>query len=426
MSDAWLRIALVGAFPFPSPQGSQVFVGQMARRLAAAGHEVHLVTYGQADGPEPVMPGVQRHRAPRIPGDDSRRSGPNPAKPLLDLLLLRTLLAVVRRHAIDVVHAHNYEAAIVALAARRATGTPVVYHSHNLMGDELETYYRSPSARRLAGRVGMMLDRQVPRRADRCIALCDWSAARLREAGCEAGRLHVLPPAVEDEEPLASTASDRAAFGLQPTDFVVGYVGNLDAYQNLPLLFEAMRGLVARCVDDGLPAPRLLLASHAAAPLLEAEAAAAGLGAHLVTASLDGADAARRALAVSDVAALPRRLGSGYPVKLLNAMRAAKPVVTAGCGGKVIRDGVDGLVVADDDPVAMASALERCRRDRARSAALGIEARRTFLGHMAWETVLPRIEAVYVGLREPSCALPVAGAAVPAGRPRTGEGGDKA
>jgi glycosyltransferase involved in cell wall biosynthesis len=103
---------------------------------------------------------------------------------------------------------------------------------------------------------------------------------------------------------------------------------------------------------------------------------------------------------VSDVVALPRRLGSGYPVKLLNSMSAAKPVVSAGCGSKVLTHGVDAIVVGDDDPGALASALDLLRRDDARREALGRAARRTFLEERTWERVLPRIEEVYAGLRE--------------------------
>jgi glycosyltransferase involved in cell wall biosynthesis len=83
-------------------------------------------------------------------------------------------------------------------------------------------------------------------------------------------------------------------------------------------------------------------------------------------------------------------------------MSAAKAVVSAGCGAKVLRDGVDGVVVADDDPEALAGALERCRRQPDRCVALGQAARRTYLERLTWDVVLPRIEEVYAGLREPA------------------------
>ena len=395
-----VRVALVAACPFPSPQGSQVFVGQMAERLAARGHDVHLLTYGQ--GAEQSGRGYRHHRIARVPGDDSRRSGPNLAKPLLDAMLAAKLAAITREHGVEVVHAHNYEAAVAALAARARTGAPVVYHSHNLMGDELETYFDGTAAKALARMAGGLLDRTVPRLADHAIALCEWSAARLRAMGCRDTSLSVIPPAVDDEGPAVVTAGDREALGLRTDDFVVGYVGNFDAYQNLPLLLEAYARLVRHDEGQGGGRLRLLLAAHAIPGEWTSRIASAGLGDRVRLLEVAGHVEARRALAVSDVVGLPRRLGSGYPVKLLNSMSAAKAVIVAGCGSKVLRDGVDGLVVGDDDAEAFALAIDRCRREPAVRGALGEAARHTFLERLTWDRVLPPIEAVYAGLREPS------------------------
>ena len=370
----------------------------MAGRLAAAGHDVHLVTYGQ--GAEAGAGAYRHHRAPRLPGDDSNRSGPNLAKPILDAMLTAVLVRVVRRYAIDVVHAHNYEAAVAALVARRITSAPVVYHSHNLMGDELETYFRSPAARRAAMAVGRMLDRRVPPLADRTIALCDWSAERLRESGTRPERIYVIPPAVEDDGPLDIRPEDRAWLGVADDDFVVGYCGNLDAYQNLPLLLESI-AIAARSGQPG-PAVRLVVATHSDARALAGTREAAGLANTLRIHTVRGHDEARRALAACDILALPRRLGSGYPVKLLNYMSAAKAIVSAGCGSKILRNGVDGIVVADDDASAMAAAIDYCRRDPGKRRALGEAARQTFLERLTWDRVLPQLESVYEGLREPA------------------------
>jgi len=158
------RIAMVAACPFPSPQGSQIFVGQMCERLAARGHEVHLLTYGQ--GCQVSGRGYRHHRIRRLPGDDAIRSGPTMIKPVLDLLLVAALDRLVTEQHIELLHCHNYEAAVVGLAVRTRRRVPVVYHSHNLMGDELATYFHRPLTRVLAGAAGRFLDASVPSRAN--------------------------------------------------------------------------------------------------------------------------------------------------------------------------------------------------------------------------------------------------------------------
>jgi glycosyltransferase involved in cell wall biosynthesis len=76
-------------------------------------------------------------------------------------------------------------------------------------------------------------------------------------------------------------------------------------------------------------------------------------------------------------------------------MSLGVPVLSAGCGGKLLRDGVDAVVVADDDPVSMSQAALGLLKDPALRLRLGREARNRFLSSMSWEVVAPAIEAVY-------------------------------
>ncbi len=50
----------------------------------------------------------------------------------------------------DLIHAHSVEGLMAALWVRRQTHTPVLYHSHTLLGEELPTYYRPGPVRFLS------------------------------------------------------------------------------------------------------------------------------------------------------------------------------------------------------------------------------------------------------------------------------------
>jgi len=264
------RIAMVAACPFPSPQGSQVFVRQMSEQLVARGHEVHLFTYGQ--GEEVSGFGCVHHHIRRLPGDDASRSGPRPAKPFLDALLTRELVRVLGATPFDVMHCHNYEAAVVGAMARAWRRVPVVYHSHNLMGDELSTYFSSRAAKRTASFIGAVADRTVPRTCDQIIALCDYSAGVLGKAGVGRERLHVIPPAVTDEGAAGSPSDARRVLGLEGRATLwVGYCGNLDAYQALDTLLSAFVHVSRRDT-------RLLIATHRSEPALAEAVRQRGIG----------------------------------------------------------------------------------------------------------------------------------------------------
>jgi len=127
-----MRIALAIAGPYPALRGSQVLVRHLTSGLATRGHEIHVVSHGAlAD----------------------ERPGLHPGRLVRDLALILRLWRCVRREAVEIIHAHNYEAAIAGLLVARLTGRPLVYHGHNALAEELPTYFQSRLGRRPLFRV---------------------------------------------------------------------------------------------------------------------------------------------------------------------------------------------------------------------------------------------------------------------------------
>ena len=128
---------MVAACPFPVAQGSQVYIEQMCTALAKRGHQVHLVCYhfGTHEGKY----NFTVHRIPRITKYSRFRAGPSLQKPFLDLLLTIKLWQVIKKEKIDIIHAHNYEAPLAGFIVRTVTAVPVIFNSHNVLSDELDT-----------------------------------------------------------------------------------------------------------------------------------------------------------------------------------------------------------------------------------------------------------------------------------------------
>jgi glycosyltransferase involved in cell wall biosynthesis len=383
------RVAIVAACPFPTLQGSQLLVRRLAGGLLARGHEVVVVAY--AEGLEDALSGIPVQRILRIPGCRALRSGPRPAKLLLDVALFATLLKVLRRDGIELVHAHNYEAALIGLVASRLIGVPLIYHSHNALVEELPTYFRGRTVRRLARAVGALVDRVVPRRADHCIAICHELVDFLRARGVDERAIRVIAPGGSPEEFPTRTAAEVAAirarfgFGERP---ILLYTGNLDGYQNLELLLASIERVRAR-----VPAALLVLATHARPRELPAMLRDPRRGVRLIQA--DDFATIRDILQVADVALCPRHEWSGFPMKLLNYMAAGKPVVVSAGSAKAIRHGVNGWVVADRSPRAYARAIVDLLATPGLRAALGAAARRTVEDEYGWERILDQVETTY-------------------------------
>lgn len=107
--------------------------------------------------------------------------------------------------------------------------------------------------------------------------------------------------------------------------------------------------------------------------------------------------------ASAHIACLPSRGGEGLPRSLLEAAACGRPIVTTSTPGCVdfVRDGHDGLIVAPDDPDALAAALRTLARDEKMRRAFGASARaRVLMGYteahaadvaaQAWRNLLAR------------------------------------
>ena len=368
-----MRLALVGAFPFPVPQGSQLYARDQALALRAAGAEVTLFCYGTGSGPDPA--GLPLVRIPRALTPRRVRAGPSAGKPLADAALAALLVRAQRARPFDLAIAHNAEAALASLCARAATGLPVLYVAHTLLGLELSSY--APGLRRPAlDRVGRWLDRTLAARADGVLALCPEAAKTLgREAR---GSLAVIPPGCDPAPAPAPEEIARicARFGLEPGRFAL-YAGNLDGYQELAELAEAARRLA--------PLP-VVVATQ------QAEGAAPS---PLRTLRPLGFDEGRALAFGAAVAVLPRRIPGGFPIKLLNYMEAGRAIVAhASVAGALKHDREAWLLGPGATPADLAGAIGALASDPARAARLGSGARAALTARFAWPPLAERTLAL--------------------------------
>ena len=375
------RVAVVAACPFPSLRGSQVLVREMAEGLAQAGHAVHVVTYPTAQHLTPVQR-IAIHRVPKLPGLWTARPF-GWQKLVLDVLLTLLLWQIVRRERIDVIHAHNLEAPLVAYVVRWLTGVPVIYHAHNALADELPCYFGSAGTRYLARHVGGFCDRLLAGAADHVVAPSDRLAAYLA-ARSAAGRVTAIAPTatrVAAGEPPARR--DRAP--------VIMYGGNLDPYQHLECLLRGFARL--RAVE---PQARLVVVTHPVAhPKSRARVEALGQHPGVSVRVLNSFAAAIRELGGADVLVCPRASWSGFPIKVLNYMALGRPIVHARSSAHAIEDGVTGLLYDDGDVGALAKALLRIVRDAALAAQLGRQARAVAREQYGAARGLARLVSVY-------------------------------
>ncbi len=309
-----VRVAMLAACPFPTHQGTQVFIRHLATALADAGHEIHLVTYGYGEyhGEQNFM----HHPAANV--DCGLRSGMHWLKPAADVALLHTAWQVLEKYDCQVIHAHNVEALGVGVLLKQMLRRPVAYHCHNAMGAELPTYFAGRAARYMASMLGEQIDRYLPAQANAVITFDPDHKALHELYGIQEENIYVIPPGLDGQEIRNPVTADvrRMSEKLGPGPWVL-YAGNPDGYQNLSLLYEAFA-----IVQRHNATARLLIATQHAP-----DAFTPPRDLPVVVHQYHDIKELRVLFALAQVGVCPRILWTGAPIKVLNYLAAGLPVV---------------------------------------------------------------------------------------------------
>lgn len=256
--------------------------------------------------------------------------------------VLAALTRLLARQRYDVVHTHLIHASAIGLMAAKLARAPLA-----VMTRHYERYvwiYGTALDR--------MLQRTANRLADHVFAISEAVRRTLVEReGVSPARITTVPNGIDIQR--VRRLGIVATSAVSPAGITIGSVGSLERRKGHEYLMEALALLQTE------PPPRLLLVGDG--PLrTELERLALKLGVrHRVELTGYQADP-YRSLARMDIYAQPS-LEEGFGIAVIEAMALERPVVAADTGGlpEIVKDGVNGLLVAPRDPRALAQTLAR-------------------------------------------------------------------
>ena len=186
-------------------------------------------------------------------------------------------------------------------------------------------------------------------------------------------RIQVIRNGVAAPQPTTEgVAALTARIGAVPTQLRLATIASLTSKKGHDVLLRALallagRGLCVAAVFAGDGPERARLELIAAELKLRDSV-------HFLGAVSNPADV----LAAADVFVLPS-LVEGLPLALLEAMRAGKPIVATSVGGvpEAVTSGINGLLVAPADDLALADAIATLAASPRQRAELGDQARAT-------------------------------------------------
>jgi glycosyltransferase involved in cell wall biosynthesis len=357
-----MRILVIAPQPFYQERGTPIATRLLIEALQSAGHEVDVLTYHVGD--DPGLPGVRVFRAAAVPFVRDVPIGFSVRKLLCDLALGWRLLTLTRRHRYDVLHAVE-EAVFLSLLVRGVSR--VVYDMDSSLPEQLLGKYRS--LHRLDGLL-RRLERFAIARSDLVLAVCEDLAARVR-AYSTATPVDVLEDVSLLDEGGAGAVEDLRG-DLPANGALVLYVGNLEHYQGVDLMLDAIAALTA-------PTPLKVVAvggNPAAVAAYRARAAALGIGATVTFVGARPLKDLGAYLKQADVLVSPRCSGHNTPMKLYSYLAAGKAVLATRIRShtQVLTD--DCALLVEPTAPALAAGLEVLLHSPALREQLGLAARR--------------------------------------------------
>lgn len=227
-----MRILILAPHPFFQHRGTPIAVRFLIRALAQQGHEIDVLTYHE--GEDIDIPNCTVHRIPRVLGIRNVRPGFSIKKLICDVVLAWTCFGMLSKKRYDVVHAVE-ESGFIALVVKWLFKVPFVYDMDSSLPQQMMERF---AFLRLVKWPMEASERMVVRGSAGVVAVCK---ALEEVARSYDGRKPILR--LEDPS-LLSIDCDRGEHLdqlLDPKGPIAMYVGNLEPYQGVDLLFEGFR-----------------------------------------------------------------------------------------------------------------------------------------------------------------------------------------
>lgn len=224
-----------------------------------------------------------------------------------------------------------------------------------------------------------------------CIVGTQYQKDQLLRLGVSEGLVHVIPLGLAQLNQKHLPRKRAREYYSLPEGPLIGYLGHYSPIKGVPVLLSAFEQLVQR-----MPEARLALAWSGK-----------GEDAARVKRMMDKEPLRERVsqmgivdanvfLSALDVCVLPFVHSSfpHFPLVLLEAFAAGTPVITSDLGGlsEIVEDGTTGLLVAPDDPEALAAAMREILEDADLRNQISQNQKEAFETNFSIEAVFDRLE----------------------------------
>lgn len=379
------HVGVIAACPFLVDRGTPLRIHGLCRGLARRGHRVTVVSYHL--GRDVPDDNITVKRIPSLPFYQKTDAGPSPWKPLLDSLLLVRTYQVFKQNGVDIIIGSHIEGGFIAALLKKALHVPALFDAHGSFAGEMKAFgYLGESS--LLEQLYESIETFVLMSVDGTGTVSERLRTNFRRR-CPRTPANVVPNGVSLED-YGATTSVREEYNIPHDDFLITYAGNLQSYQGIDCLLEALADLDREDVH-------LLIVGGPDEGRYRKRARKLGIEARVTFTGRVQADRIPDFLSSSDLLVAPR-LGLNtqhqQASKLIQYMAAGKPILATDIPPHdVLVDGETGLLVEDDSPQALRDAVEKLLDDPDLRNRLGTSARDEAQAY-SWESVTGNLLAL--------------------------------
>jgi glycosyltransferase involved in cell wall biosynthesis len=300
-----------------------------------------------------------------------------------DFRLLRSIVRLIQRKRIDLIHSHLPDLNFYGCLARRLTGTKAIATYHGPV--ELSGVKEFKNAVKFWS---------VRHSADTVVVVCDHVGRMLVDIGFPAAKIVRIYNGIEPGQFNGGVGRGnlRRELGLSVETRLVGMVANIRRSKGYEHFIKA-----ARLVMHSVPHCRFVAVGEFDDEI--------GRGLIKLVRELDLEDRFHflgfrddipSVLTDLDIFVLSS-ISEGFPLVTLEAMAASKPVVVTRCGGpeEVVDDGRTGLLVPPASPEVLAARICELLLDPERAMVMGRNARASVLQTFSVDKMVRNYETLY-------------------------------
>jgi D-inositol-3-phosphate glycosyltransferase len=401
------RIALIsehatplGIFGGVDSGGQNVYVGQLAKHLAAIGYSVDVFTRRDAQHLPEVVEWHHGVRVIHVP------AGPAVALPKEHLLSymdeFTTFVLEWCRHnsSYDLIHANFWMSALVATQVKRSIGIPFVVTFHAL--GRVRRLYQGKSDQ--FPDVRFEIEDRIVREADQIIAECPQDREDLLvHYNADPDRIRIIPCGFDPAEFWAiDKVRARLTLGLSPEEPLILQLGRMVPRKGVDTV---IRGFAHLLQDHACSARLLIVGGESDCPdpdltpeigRLRAIAQELGVDSQVTFVGRKGREVLKYYYSAADVF-VTTPWYEPFGITPIEAMACGTPVIGANVGGIkfTVKAGETGYLVPPHEPQQLADRLADLLEQPQLCNLLGKQAIRRSQDHFTWQKVTSAVAALY-------------------------------